>query len=288
MKHLISVIFAVFAALAMPVHAREWITLEYSVPGGAAGRLEAVLRKPAANGHGQAVLLLHHAGGFSAGTTTQYAQLLVARGFTTLELRMFDGPGQSPPATTLYAMMAAGLAHLASMPGVRPDGVSAMGLSLGAFMTITATSRWFYTHHQLGDLRFRRLVSLYPVCWMMREALAGRTHDLRVFAGLPPDFLQSFAEVPLLILAAGKDDYDGGNPEACPDFVRALPEERQARLTRARVYPEATHGWDHGRNYDFMVFNGCAIRSTCRNYNVSSPRTVEQGKQDLLAFLEAP
>lgn len=275
-------------AVAWPAFAREWVALDYAVPGGDQGKVEALLRKPAGEANGQAVLLLHHAGGFSMGTTAQYAGLLADAGFTTLELRMFDAAGRAPPPPTLYAMMASALAHLSRQPGVAPDRVSAMGLSLGALMTVGATSEWFYSHHGLGGLRFHRLAAVYPVCWMLSEALAGRTPGLRAFAGLPSDFLTRFAGVPLLILAAGKDDYDGSDPDACPRLVRAIPDEPQARRTEVKVYSEATHGWDHGRTYDFVVFNGCAIRATCRNYNVFSPETVRRGKQDLLAFFSRP
>lgn len=251
--------------------------------------MEAVLRKPEAAGTGQALLVVHHGGGFRAGTTAQYAELFSKQGFTTLELRMFDSPEDArPPMLALYAMMASGLRYLSQRPEVKPDKVSAMGLSLGAFMTITATSGWFYEHHQLGKLRFHRLAAVYPVCWMMTEAVKSQTEGLAIFSGLPPNVLQTFARVPLLILAAGKDNYDGNNPNACPDFAKAIPDAQQAQVSEVKVYPEATHGWDHGRTYSFIAFNACPIRKTCRNTNVSSPATVEKGKQDLLAFFTQP
>jgi len=288
MRILAGLLFVLWALLPLHGRASQWVSVPYAMPGGASGSVEAVLRRPAGEANGQALLVLHHGGGFGAGTTTQYAQLFSARGFTTLELRMFDAAGRAPSPATLYAMMASALDYLARQPGVRADRISAMGMSLGAFMTISATSRWFYAHHRLGELRFHRLAALYPVCWMMHEAAQGKTDGLRPFAGLPSDFLQSYARVPLLILAGGKDDYDGANPSACPDFVRQLPDEAQAQLTEVKVYPEATHGWDHGRTYDFMVYNGCAVRSSCRNYNVFTPETVEKGKQDLLMFFTRP
>jgi dienelactone hydrolase len=265
------------------------VTLNYASPGGPSGKIEAVLRKPQGEGSGQALLLIHHAGGFGAGTTTQYADLFVQRGFTTLELRMFDRPtDQRPSALALYAMMAAGLRHLAQQPDVKPEKIAAVGLSLGAFMTITATSTWFYDHHKLGTMRFSRVAALYPVCWMMTEAVQGRTQGLTIFEGLPTDVIQNFARVPLLILAGGKDNYDGSNPNACPDFVKSLPDPRQVQLSQVKVYAEATHGWDHGRTYGFTAHNACPGRTSCRNVNVSNPVTVEKGKRDLLEFLAQP
>lgn len=282
-------LLAMLWALTMPAWAKETVTLDYVVPGDAAGKVSAILRKPASDANGQALLILHHGGGFKPGTTTQYADLFTSRGFTTLELRMFDSPGDvRPPPIALYAMMAAALKYLAQQPGIQPEKVSAMGLSLGAFMTISATSNWFYERHELGKLRFHRLAAVYPVCWMMTEATKGQTQGLAAFSGMPPNFLQRFAGVPLLILAGGKDNYDGSNPSACPDFAKSIPDDRQAQLTQVKVYPEATHGWDHGYTYNFIAFHSCAIRTTCRNFNVSSPVTVEKGKQDLLTFLTQP
>lgn len=279
---------ALALALSWPACAQEAVVLEYAAPGSSPAQVRAVLRKPVAAGNGQAVLILHHGGGFGAGTTTPYAELFTRNGFTTLELRMFETANNRPPHLAMYAMVASALRYLAGQPGVAPDKVSAMGLSLGAFLTIGATSSWFYAHHQLDSLRFRRLAAVYPVCWMMSEALQRQTQGLVAFDGLPSDFLQSFAAVPLLILAGGKDNYDGSNPAACPSFARSIPDSRQASLVEVKVYPEATHGWDHGRSYDFLVFGGCAVRATCRNYNVFSPATTEKGQRDVLQFFSQP
>ena len=93
---------------------------------------------------------------------------------------------------------------------------------------------------------------------------------------------------PFRWLAGGKDNYDGSNPAACPDFARATPDSRQAGLVDVKVYPEATHGWDHGRSFDFVVYGGCAIRKTCRNFNVFSRATTEKGCGELLRFVSQP
>lgn len=277
------------AALPSTAGSKESVILNYAVSDGLSGTVQAVLRKPDASGTGQALLILHHAGGFNAGTTTQYADLFTRSGLTTLELKMFEHPRDRPAQLALYAMMASALQFLAQQPGIDPNKVSAMGLSLGAFLTIGATSRWFYDYHPLaGKLRFHRLAAVYPVCWMMSEAVKGQTQGLPAFTGMPADFLQSFAGIPLLILAGGKDNYDASNPNACPDFANAIADRQQAQLTQVKVYPEATHGWDHGYTYSFVAFNACAMRSTCRNFNVSTPATVEKGKQDLLMFFTQP
>ena len=288
MRTVIALCFAILAGLVSTARAKEWVSFPYADPGGASGTVQALVRKPAGEGNGQAMLLLHHAGGFETGTTAQYAELFQQKGFTTLELKMFDNPGRRPSPGVIYAMVAAALRHLSEQPGIRADRVSAIGLSLGASLTVNATSRWFYERHQLGSLRFHRLAALYPVCWIMSEALRGRVDGIPFFDWMPADYLQSFVGVPLLILAAGRDGYNGLDPQSCPDFVKAIPDDVQARRTQVRVYPEATHGWDHGRTYEFNVVGACAGRTNCRNRNVSSPETVARGKADLIAFFLAP
>ena len=84
-------------AFVVPTWAKETVAFDYAVPGDVAGRLQAVLRRPSDVGNGQALVLIHHAGGFGRGTTTPYAELFTSRGFTTLELRMFDSPADRPP-----------------------------------------------------------------------------------------------------------------------------------------------------------------------------------------------
>jgi dienelactone hydrolase len=288
MKTVIALCFAALAAWTSGACAREWVSVPYADPAGVSGTAQALLRKPAGAGNGQALLLLHHAGGFETGTTAQYADLFQQKGFTTLELEMFDKPARRPSPSVIYAMVAGALRYLVAQPDIRPDRVSAIGLSLGASLTVNATSRWFYERHRLGELRFHRLAALYPVCWIMSEALRGRVDRIPFFDWMPADYLQSFAGVPLLILAAGKDGYNGLDPQSCPDFVKAIPDNEQARKTQVRVYPEATHGWDHGRTYEFNVFGACVGRTNCRNRNVWSPETTARGQEDLVTFFAAP
>jgi dienelactone hydrolase len=105
---------------------------------------------------------------------------------------------------------------------------------------------------------------------------------------VPAQFMQQFARRPLLILAGAKDHYDGQDPQACPGFVAAVSDPEQAKLIQVKVYPDATHGWDHGKTYAFPVRGGCVGRSNCRNENVSSPETTQQGQADLMGFFSQP
>lgn len=283
-----SSILILFLTLALSASAQSVVQVNYDTGAGTpVQQVEAVIRQPQGTSNNQAVLILHHAGGFSFNTTTQYAEFFSKQGFFTLELKMFHDSRHRPDPTTLHGQVMGGLKYLATTQGVDSKKVSAMGMSLGAFLTIDATSSWFYEHYQAGGLRFDKLVALYPVCWFMTEANKGQTQGIPIFNGLPNTFLQQSAAIPLLVLGAGKDSYDSSDAEACPTFAKTIADPRQAALTQVVVYPNATHGWDHGRNYNFPVRGGCTGRTNCTNYIVSSPETVELGKHAVLSFLTA-
>jgi len=122
------------------------------------------------------------------------------------------------------------------------------------------------------------------VCWFYSEAAKGTGGDLRPFSGLPTDYFQRSAAIPLLILAAGRDSYDGLDAGACATFVKSIPDAKQAEMTQVEVLPHATHGWDHGRTYSFPVRGGCKGRTNCINNIVSNSDAVEEGKRKLLEF----
>jgi dienelactone hydrolase len=271
--------------------AQTKIKVDYTTgPGTPVEQVEAVFRSPTTVANGQAILILHHGGGYGANTTQQYAEMFSSNGFATLELIMFQDVRSlnRPEPIAMHGQVMGGLKHLSKVSGVDSKKVSAMGMSLGAFLTIDATSSWFYEHYQAGELRFNKLVALYPVCWMMTEASKGQTKDIPIFKGLPNTFLQQFAEIPLMILAAGKDSYDSLDAGACPTFAKSIFNPRQSAITKVEVFPNATHGWDHGKDYSFPVRGGCTDRTSCTNRTVSSPATVEQGKQAVMSFLTTP
>lgn len=275
--------FFLFLAMSS-TWSQTWIKVNYDTgPGSTVQQVEGLFRDAESHSNGHALLILHHGGGFSFNTTQQYGEFFSKRGFITLELKMFDISNAAPDPLVLRGQMMGGLKHLSQIAGVKH--VSAMGMSLGAFMTIDATSSWFYDHYQAGDLRFHKLAALYPVCWFYEEAAKGKAGDIRPFNGIPGNYFQRFASVPLLILAAGKDSYDGMDANACPSFVKSIPDSRQAQITQVVVYPNASHGWDHGKDYSFTVRGGCKGRTTCINRITYSPETVEQGKQAVLSFL---
>ena len=283
MKNLLTVVL--LSWIATVTSAQTWVKVSYDTGSGTpVQQLDAVLRVPAeGSANGQALLILHHGGGFSFNTTQQYGEFFSRHGFVTLELKMFNEHKDEPRPMVTRGLMMGGLKHLSQIPGVK--SVSAMGMSLGAFLTLDASTAWFYEHYQGGGLQFRKLAALYPVCWFYTEAAKANATDLRPFAGLPADYFQRSAAIPLLILAAGKDSYDGLDADACPRFVKSIPDAKQAEMTEVEIFPDATHGWDHGRTYSFPVRGGCKGRSNCMNNIVASPATVDQGKRRLLEFL---
>ncbi len=292
MKKLIPIALAwLFILSCTSAYSQTTIKIDYNTGAGTpVQQVEAVFRPAKGVANGQALLILHHGGGYSYNTTQQYAELYSSKGFATLELIMFRTrtPSTVIDPITLHGQVMGGLKYLSQVPGVDRKKVSAMGMSMGAFLTINFTSAWFYEHYEAGDLRFDKLIALYPVCWMMTEAAKGQTQDIGIFKGLPNTVLQKSAEIPLLILAAGKDSYDTMDPNACPTFAKSIVNPSQAAMTRVEVFPNATHGWDHGRDYSFPIRGQCTGRTSCTNRIVSSPETVEQGKQAVLSFLMHP
>ncbi len=284
MKKIVARLF--LALMVMPAWSQTLVTVDYNTGlGTPVQQVEAVVRSAEGVANGQALLILHHGGGFSMNTTQQYGEFFSKRGFVTLELKMFNDSRSRPDPLTLHGQVMGGLKYLAAIPNVDPNKVSAMGMSLGSFLTIAATSSWFYEHYQAGDLRFKKLAALYPVCWMMSEANKGKTQGISFYVGMPQNFLQRSAGVPLLILAAGKDSYDGLDADACPAFVKSIPDVHQVQMTKVVVYPNATHGWDHGKDYSFPVRGSCSGRTNCTNRIVSNPEIVEQGKHAVMSFL---
>ena len=276
-----------FVLATISTRAQTWVKVDYDTGVGTSiNQIGAVLRTPAEGTfNGQALLILHHAGGFSFNTTQQYGEFFSKRGFVTLELKMFNDHNSRPSPIELHGQMMGGLKYLSQVSGVDPAQVSAMGLSLGAFMTVDAAGQWFYEHYGAGSLRFKKLMALYPSCWITTAAAAGKADGIPLYKGMPNNFLEKWAHIPLLILAGGKDSYDSEDPNACPSFAKGISDTKQAAITQVTVYPNATHAWDHGRNYSFPIWGGCTGRTNCTNRIVFSPETVELGKQAVLSFL---
>lgn len=232
-----------------------------------------------------AIVILHHAGGWRAGTTAQYASYLASQGFVTLEPRMFDGDGEREDSYRHMPTVFGSLAYLAKRPDVDDKKIALMGLSYGAVLSLFAGTSWARTKYPLGELRYAAIAPFYPLCWL-GKAYISRTIGKWKNKAYPEPFMDQWAGIPLAIFAAGADDYESKDPKACTDFVASIPDEKQRSLTQVHLYPAATHGWDHGRTYSFFARTACK-GSGCNNTNVSNPEVTQTAKADLLKFLQA-
>jgi dienelactone hydrolase len=247
--------------------------------------VEAVLTLPgkAPPGKRPAVVILHHAGGWGAGTTAQYATFLSSQGFATLEPRMFNTDGDKEDTYAHMPTVFGSLTYLAKRPDIDANKIALMGLSYGALLSLYAGTEWAHQKYQSGEHRYAAIAPFYPLCWVAR-AYVDRSIGKWKNRAFPESLMDKWAGIPLKIFAPGLDDYESRDSKSCGDFVAALPDAKQKSLTSVRVYPAATHGWDHGRTYTFYSRTACK-GAGCNNTNESSPDVTEKAKEDLLQFL---
>ena len=231
-----------------------------------------------------AIVILHHAGGWEAGTTAQYASFLASHGFVAIEPRMFNTDGEGEDTYRHMPAVFGSLAYLARRPDVDDKKIALMGLSYGALLTLYSGTNWAHAKYPLGGLRYAALASFYPLCWV-GKAYVSRTIGKWKNRAYPESFMDQWAGIPLAIFAGGFDDYESKDPRSCTDFVASIPDEKQRSLTQVHLYPGATHGWDHGRTYSFFARTACK-GSGCNNTNESNPEITQAAKADLLKFLQ--
>lgn len=281
------VTFSLLTLIAITTHAQEVISVDFTDVDGGTGKFEAILHKQEKPGPHKAIVILHHAGGWQTQTTNQYAELLHKNGFVTLEPRMFAYPLASrrethEPAKFLAQAFGA-LKYLAAMPDVDRKKISVMGLSYGANMTIFSATEWASKKFADDNLGFHSGIAFYPTCFALEQMTAGKRTVL-VDNNFPVDFMSKWTGMPLLILAGGQDDYEDRDPKACQSLVDTFSAERQRKASRVVVFPEATHGWDHGRTYYFFTAMACKMRG-CQNTNESNEAVTAKAKEELVRFL---
>lgn len=281
-------VFLIYAALVTLAHAQarqSLVDLSFAGNDGEQLTIKALLTQPEtpAAQKRPAVVILHHAGGWSAGTTAQYASFLAAQGFVTLELRMFDSDGDKEDTYRHLPSVFGGLAYLARQADIDDRKIALMGLSYGALLSLYAGTNWARTKYPLGELRYAAIAAFYPLCWV-GKAYISRTIGKWKNKAYPESFMDQWAGIPLAIFAGEADDYESRDPKACTDFAAAIPDPKQKSLTRVQVYPGATHGWDHGRTYSFFARTACK-GAGCNNTNESNPEITQKGMADLLKFL---
>jgi len=263
------------------VQAQEIVRYDFQNMAGRKDTVEAVIRVPSGDAPRKALILLHHAGGWGEGTTRQYAEYFAERGFVTLEPRMFN---VRPRRSSDYLGEVFGaLKYLAAHPAVDKTQISVMGLSLGANLAIFSATQWAQDKFGDAGLRFKSLAAFYPVCWphtaTIQRTLPGRFKHSTV----PEDFEDKWAAIALRLFVGTLDDYDDRDPQACPDFIAAIPDAKQRSLTSLVQYPGATHGWDQ-QTRSFPEHVACKGRG-CTNHNVHNPEVTAKAKEDLLKYL---
>lgn len=190
-----------------------------------------------------AVVLLHSAGGFSDGTTGPMARALNAAGFATLELKFFQKSNSPRPTLEQMTQGSFGaIRYLSSRPEIDDQRVGIAGFSLGAYVTIWTASEWL-SKNIGGGLRFAAHAPIYPVCWHQTAWAKGQSATKFPPLSYPKEFLLRFTGAPVKIFAAGKDDYDDRDSNACREFVNAI-NETDRRLFEIVSYADATHGWN--------------------------------------------
>lgn len=274
------IVMLTLAAGAIASQAQNVIQYEFVDAGGKQRTVEAVLRQPDSQPNGQALLILHHAGGWGMGTTAQYAEYFSQRGFVTLEPRLFN---TRPKRLVEYlGEVFGGLHFLMKQPGVQADQISVMGLSFGAHLAILSATEWANRLYTDGTVRFKAHAPFYPVCWRFAAQIKGQMPRLKM-SGLPDDFGVKWVGVPMLLLTGTLDDYDDRDPNTCSEFIEAIPDEKQKSMTTLVQYEGATHGWDQ-RTVSFFEHIACKGKG-CTNHNVHNPAVTLKAKEDLLKFL---
>ena len=179
-----------------------------------------------------AVIILHSSGGVDS-TGAFYAKKLNQEGIATLELDMWAARGLlggtvERPASVQETIpdAFAALAYLAEKPEIDEDKIAVMGFSWGGVISmLTATNQ--YSPMNTSNYQFAAHIAHYPVCWAYNR--------------LPGFEFSDLTGAPVLIQAAGRDDYD--LPTSCNEVLTALPEQ-DSDYVSLNFYSRAYHAWD--------------------------------------------
>jgi len=200
--------------------------------------VRGTLRLPeAVRGRLPAVLVLHTSAGYQHDYHSDaFMDALNRVGIATLRIEMFTDSGARPSSTREVQPYTFGsLLYLANHPRIDPQRIGVLGFSYGGVMALIMASLEVNQEYTGGKARFAAHLSLYPVCWIHQQILSGsnRAYGASTYMHL--------TGAPVHILAGDKDDYD--EPDSCPKFVAALPEEARKHVA-VTVYPGAHHSFD--------------------------------------------
>jgi len=224
-----------------------------------------------------AVLVLHTANGIDA-TAKPYIELLNGAGIATLEIEMFPNKASLPKTTRVVMPHAFGsLLYFASHPRIDPQRVGVLGFSYGGIISLLMASDEVAKQYTGGKAKFAAHIAVYPVCWLHSVVLTGKN---RVYGA---DTYRRATGAPVHILTGEYDDYD--DPDSCPKFVAALPEEVRGHFA-VTVYPGAHHGFDEpraDRQYnDMIAHKGTGGRVTHRE----NPDAAKKAHQFAVEFFQ--
>ena len=282
MKALAKIFIFLTFAISVSVKAQEIVSIPYQEQG-VSKNFEAVLTKPKTSGNGKAVVILHHSGGWGAGTTKQYAEFLASHGFTTLEPRMFNV--HTVRAAPYLPQAFAALGYLGSLEGIDKNQISVMGLSLGGMMSVFVASKWVNNEYNKTGLTFAKYAPFYPTCWLHAAAMNRKLPFMLSMAyKFDPAAMDTFVGKPMKIFAGDIDDNDDRDPDICNFMVSSMKDDVQRSMTEVVVYKNATHGWDQESNTFMDRIVGCKGKG-CRITLQSNPEVTRQALLDLLEFL---
>lgn len=98
----------------------------------------------------------------------------------------------------------------------------------------------------------------------------------RSFFGFTSEALKNWQPIAVRLFVPEFDDYEERDSKTCESFFAKIPGEQVRSTFSVRLYPGATHGWDHGRTYSFYAGAACRGRG-CVNTNQSNPALTQEG-----------
>jgi len=265
--------------------AQESVQFDADVDG-AVRKVQAVFTQPKvpASGKWPAVVLMHSSGGEGDGTTGPLAKALNASGMASLEIKLFSVPMSGPPFEHVNAVYFNALKYLNARGDVDGSKVGIAGYSYGAFGSLFTASEWVAQRYG-GGLKFAAHAPIYlGSCWMFTHWARGEAAPNGRSLPYPKDFATRWTGAPIKIFAAGKDDYDDRDPNACSEFVATVPAEFRTSFDLI-VYPEATHGWNQ-QSRSFYVKGACKGKG-CVNHNVNNPAVSAKNNDEVVQFFLA-
>lgn len=194
--------------------------------------IAAQLRIPKSDKPIPAVVILHGSAGVDS-RGSFYAEALNRAGIATLEADLWSARGlkggvEGRPKNAIETLPDAygAFRFLEARAEIDPARIGIMGFSWGGVISMLTATRP-YTQQFLGSQKFAAHAPFYPVIWRYNYVLGWE--------------FEQFTGAPVLIQAGRADAYD--DPDACDKLMASLPSEAR-KFIKAKIYADATHGWD--------------------------------------------